>query len=180
MSTLIEIKKALHPVDFDNIKFITTGISKLSDTQYDLEYIYATEKEVMSSNGYSAHVVKNIGLLKPGYYKILKNTKTIIQLVQVSGDKLSFPDINLLENSVSGEPMHTIELETPDEFPNLTISKNYTNIVTHLPPDISIDYTLYSPIASYVDQAMIHSENKPIVFKGQQDRTAYIMPFPMS
>ncbi len=66
--------------------FVAKAVDK-KHSKSELRYVYVTEEEVVATDGHRLHVyTPEVSVMEPGYYEIIKQTKTTLQLIKVTSD----------------------------------------------------------------------------------------------
>jgi len=96
-----------HSEHFNALKFVAKAVAKFKgqDQRDHLNNIYCDGLRIMATNGHRLHVYEQpepeTPPLDPGYYEILKNTKTELRLLPVQIDQ-EYPDIMRIMPSNEG------------------------------------------------------------------------------
>jgi len=100
-----------HSEHFNALKFVAKAVAKFKgqDQRDHLNNIYCDGLRIMATNGHRLHVYEQpepeTPPLDPGYYEILKNTKTELRLLPVQIDQ-EYPDI--MRIMPSDEGLHSL------------------------------------------------------------------------
>ena len=108
---------------FEGIKSIIDCIPK-DATRYSLNYLYVTTDRIAGTDGKVLAVMDNYNqeMFKPGYYEVLKNTKTLIMLLPVEDrEDLRYPNIedilpDIPENQIKEKPYISTEYREDKEI----------------------------------------------------------------
>jgi hypothetical protein len=111
-----------HPL-FEDLSFVARAAAKRDDLKPHLEQINVTEQHVQATNGNRAHRFTPETLpLTPGMYRILKRTKTVLELAEVETDT-DYPDFSRV---IPREPV-VVEFEKSD------VDLKYATVMRALP-----------------------------------------------
>jgi len=129
---------------FDGIKFVITALNPKD--QYKKAYvtkIYATDSQIMATDGKRLHVIDNDAFnepfLEPGYWEVIKNTKSEIFLIK-SDDDSKYPNI---EKVIPTDYELSIDLSFSDN--GTAQSRFYYDLITATKRPIQYDYIAALP-----------------------------------
>jgi hypothetical protein len=85
---------------FRHAKWLASALTdNKQDVRFHINHIYINKNHrAMATNGYVLHVVDQL-LIEPGYYKVVKNLKSVIEIVKEDAASIpdfAYPDINNL------------------------------------------------------------------------------------
>ena len=80
-----------HP-RFDSLHLVARAVAK-KDARFWLKYIYVDDESIVATDGHRMHITKNLAgdKLEPGFYEILKLTKTMVWIGKTNVDAI-YPD----------------------------------------------------------------------------------------
>ena len=88
----IERNRYNKPQKFDELRRVVTAVSK-DETRYFMGFLRAEEHWCIATDGRRLHMCPNTFAIPPGSYKVLKRTKTKLEITQVPGDEAGmFPN----------------------------------------------------------------------------------------
>lgn len=167
---------------FRSIKFLADVLRKDSDDSRNHVTRIRVEKDgsAVATNGMALHFV-NVSGLEPGYYKPVKNRKTVVELVRT--DELEthdYPDYaSVLEGYRPGHMAYEdIEVVKDD---GSFIFAFYTKLVRGMPSDSECTYNwfLFEPAITFFDDRTVnvaYQDDDHPLFIQNTDGIAVIMP----
>jgi hypothetical protein len=118
-----------HPM-FENLSFVARAAAKRDDLKPHLEQINVTEQHVQATNGDRAHRFSPVDMpLMPGMYRILKRTKSVLELAEVETDT-DYPDFSRViprDPVVGGFPPGDVDLKYATVIRAMPDAKAYLN-----------------------------------------------------
>ncbi len=151
------------------------------DWRAHIKYLYVTKNkdqvnEIVSTDGHRLHLYETRFEVEPGYYDVLKNTKTSLVLVKVKDDS-EYPDCEPIFNFGSADYSRKDKAagsteESPDDFYAKLMRRTETNIINyHYIEDVlNIDESF----DVWFDKKL----EKPVLFKNSNKKAAVMSMLP--
>jgi len=172
--------------DTGNFYWLTGCLTKdKSEKRFHMTHIQIKDGYACCTDGARLHHFKTVdddyqvGQIADGFYRVLKRTKTIVQLVKVHGSDHSYPEINDLIN-IDGEESKLSLFGMPtSKYNDLDshASKATAQIVRELETEHAINYTFVQDVLTCDDifEVYIKGDGNCVTFKSDT-KTALIMP----
>ncbi len=151
--------------------FVAAAMSK-DETRYALNFIYSTGERIVATDGHRCHLYAPEDCpLEEGFYKVMKRTKTVIDLLKTEVDG-QYPDFDRIIPKDEGlVGFSTYTMEATNNAP-LKLAEVLRGMATSA---ISIDFFLDAINHESISMFRSGDGFEPIKFKGGF-LTAVIMP----
>lgn len=179
MKTRLILKKRDNSkvINFHAIRQVLLSASKVDyegwGNQLLMEYIKIEDNRIMASNGHLLTIADlPSGIYSPGFYVVVKNTKSIIDLIMDNDCAGEFPNV---KNIIDAEYLNQKDLMLSGySRSSAGLTENWTKIIRNMADNVTLDFDLFKTIDG-AEKVVISGAEQPIVFHGQNFKT-YMMP----
>lgn len=150
---------------FEKLSFVVLAICKDKAQNEGMHHVYADDDYIVCTDGARLHAVNNEGLLEPGFYRLIKSTKTALDIVKVDDDNLLFPQYKRI---IPDNPSFL-------SFKYSSVEGCYTQIIKSVDEDYALNYKFFSDACQNVEEFYLKDSFSPLLMTGE-DRISIVMP----